>query len=148
MRIITPSIVRAELEELSEYPDPEGKAAKKALELISEGLIITEEVEAEKEAQELLSPHVDEGEASCFICCRERGTRNLIMDDVNAATELEEKALRSGIRQKISVAIITELMKKGEISSEKARLAVNKLVKTRDWRGGVLEALVKKYFLK
>lgn len=134
------------MEELSEYPDPEGKAAKKALELISEGLIITEEVETEEEVQELLSTHVDEGEASCFICCRERGTKNLIMDDVNAATELEGKALSSGIRQKISVAIISELMKKKDISKEEAKSAVNKLVKTRNWRGGVLEALVKEYF--
>ncbi|KXB00443.1 hypothetical protein AKJ42_00715 [candidate division MSBL1 archaeon SCGC-AAA261C02] len=136
------------MEELSEYPDPEGKAAKKALELISKELIITEEVKAEEEIQELLSPHVDEGEASCFICCRKRGTKNLIMDDVNAAAELEGKAISSGIRQKISVAMIAELMKEGEISRRKARSAVDKLMKTRDWRGGVLEALAKKYFSK
>lgn len=143
--VIIPSAVEHELREVSEYPDPEGKAAKEALNLISKGKITVVELEAEREVKEILSPHVDEGEASCFICCKETRTRNLVMDDIDAAFELEGKAISEGIRQKISVAAIVGLMRNKIISQEKAKLAINKLIETRDWKGGVLEVLAREY---
>ncbi len=66
----------------------------------------------------LLSSGVDKGKASCFVCCVENGIRNLIMDDVDAAYELEGRALASEIKLKISAAVIIELMRKGMISKK------------------------------
>lgn len=145
VEIFVPSVVVEELEEIGGYPDPEGKAAKDALGLVFKGKIHVEEIKAAKEVRETLSAHVDEGEASCFVYCKEKGIKNLVMDDIGAASELEGEALSEGISQKISVAVIVELLRGGEISPEKARLAIRGLMEERDWKGGVLEVLAEDY---
>ncbi|KXA96082.1 hypothetical protein AKJ37_06080 [candidate division MSBL1 archaeon SCGC-AAA259I09] len=144
IEIIVPSAVVEELREMSKISDREGEVAEDILALISKEKISVVEVDSEK-VRKITSSQVEKGEASCFVHCYEKGVRNLIMDDIEAASQLEGRTIKEGIRQKISVAVIIELMKKELITKEEAESAVEKLKKTRDWRGGVLEALADKY---
>lgn len=145
VEITIPKVVAGELEEISKFPDPKGKAAETILKLINERKISVVKVRARRKVDGLLSSGVDEGEASCFVCCVENGIENLIMDDVDAAYELEGRALASEIKLKISAAVIIELMRKETISKKRAASAIKKMVKLRGWEGGVLEVLAKKY---
>lgn len=148
IQITITSIIMEELKKMSKTSDREGKAAKEILELISEEKISVVEVNSKDKVQEITSPQVDEGEASCIVCCQEKEIKNLVMDDINAASKLEGRAISKGIQQKISVAIIIELMKKKIITKEKAISLINELKKSRDWKGGVLEVLADKYLKK
>lgn len=141
---VTPTVVK-ELRRMSKIPDREGDAAKGVLDLISDEKISVAEVESKDEAREITSSRVEKGEASCFVCCKEQKINNLIMDDIGAASRLEGRSIKNGIRQKISVAAIIELMRKDVITEERARTEIERLKKTRDWKGGVLEVLADKY---
>ncbi len=145
IQVSVPSVVVKELVEISKFSDPEGKAAENVLRLIKERRILVVKVRAKKRVSELLSSEVDEGEASCLVCCAENGIENLIMDDVDAAYELEGVALAGEIKLKISVAVIVELVRRKIISREKAASAIGKMVRIREWEGGVLEVLAKRY---
>lgn len=145
IEVVIPKVVVKELEEISKFSDPEGKAAKNILKLVDERRISVVKVRAKKKVDGLLSSEVDEGEASCLICCVEKGIENLIMDDADAAYELEGRALAAEIKLRISVAVIVELMRKKIISKKKAASAIKRMVKIREWEGGVLEVLAKKY---
>lgn len=141
---VTSAVVR-ELEDISKISDSEGKAAREILDLISSGEIQVEEIETENKVREITSTRVEEGEASCFVCCQEKKIKNLIMDDIEAASSLEGRAISNGIRQKISVAVVVDLMKQNIISEKSAEEAISKLKESRDWKGGVLEVLANKY---
>lgn len=145
VEITIPRVVAGELKEISKFSDPKGKAAENILKLIDERKISVVKVRARKKVDGLLSSEVDEGEASCFVCCVENGVETLIMDDVDAAYELEGRALASEIKLKISAAVIIELMRKGVISKKRAASGIKKMVKLREWEGGVLGVLAKKY---
>jgi predicted nucleic acid-binding protein len=143
--ITIPAVVAEELKEISKFSDPKGKAAENISKLIDERKISVVKIRARKKVDGLLSSDVDEGEASCFVCCVENGIENLVMDDVDAAYELEGRALASEIKLKISAAVIIELMRKKVISKKRSASAIKKMVKLRGWEGGVLEVLAKKY---
>jgi len=143
--ITIPKVVSSELGEISKFSDPKGKATENISKLINERKISVVKVRAKKKVGGLLSSDVDEGEASCLVCCVENGIGNLIMDDINAAYELEGMALASEVRLKISAAVTVELMRKRLISKERSASAIKKMVKLGEWEGGVLEVLAKKY---
>lgn len=145
VEVTIPGVVVEELEEISKFSDPEGKAAGTILKLVSERKIPVVKVRAKKKVDELLSSEVDEGEASCLVCCVERGIENLIMDDVDAAYALEGRALAGEIKLRISVAVIVELMRRKIISKKRAASAIRRMVKIREWEGGVLEVLAERY---
>lgn len=145
IEIMVTSAVVEELREMSKVSDREGEAAGKILELVSKEKISVAEIDSKERVQEVTSSRVDKGEATCFILCQEKEIKNLIMDDVEAASRLEGRAIREGIRQKISVAVIMELVERELITREEAKKSIEKLKNMRDWRGGVLEVLADKY---
>lgn len=145
VEITVPKVVVEELEEISKFSDPEGKAADSILKLINERKISVVEIRNMEKVNRLLSSGVDEGEASSLVCCVENDIKNLIMDDVDAAYELEGMALAGEIKLKISVAVVIELMSKKIISKKTAISGIKKMVKLREWEGGVLEVLAKRY---
>lgn len=145
VEITVPKVVVEELEEIGKFSDPEGKAADSVLKLANERKILAVEIRNVKEVNRLLSSDVDKGEASCLVCCVENGIKNLIMDDVDAAYELEGMSLAGEVKLKISVAMIVELMRKKIISKRTAASGIKKMVKLRGWEGGVLKVLATKY---
>ncbi|MBL7169802.1 MAG: hypothetical protein ISS48_02190 [Candidatus Aenigmarchaeota archaeon] len=145
IEITIPEAVKNELKELGRYQDKEGKSAKKTLSLINKGKIKAVKIRNQKKAKELLSKNVDYGESECFVCCIENDIKLLIMDDIGAAYELEGLAISKDIKMKISVAVLVELQREKIINKKQLSSYAKKLVKTREWEGGVLEILSKKY---
>ncbi len=144
LELITTDHVKKELEEISKYGDDVAEASERVLYLISEEMIIVKDI-SENSIEDFIGVKVDRGEASCFLCAKKHGVRNLIMKDVEAASQLEGKAIKEGIKQKISVAVIVELENRGLVSKDEAKEVVEQLIEIKDWRGSVLEVLAKKY---
>ncbi|MFP4050820.1 MAG: hypothetical protein ACLFVB_03675, partial [Thermoplasmata archaeon] len=146
IEMITTSQVVEELEDMQGFEDRLAEEAESILSYIDEERLNVVEISEEK-LDEVISRSVDKGEASCFICAKETKTKFLVMDDVEAASSLEAEAMREGIHQRISVAVIVELLQKGVISKRKVRKALDDLIEDRDWKGGVLELLAEEYFV-
>lgn len=140
IEMITTSQVVEELENIRKFEDRLAEKAESIISYIDEERLKVVDISEDK-LDEVISPNVDRGEASCFICSKESKTKFLVMDDVEAASSLEAEAMSEGIHQRISVAVIVELLQKGVISNKKARKALDDLIKDRDWKGGVLEVL-------
>ncbi len=145
LEITIPEVVKNELKELGKYQDKEGKSAKRILGLIKKGKIKVVKIKNRKKTEKLLSKNVDQGESECIICCIENEIKTLIMDDVSAAYELEGFAISKDIKLKISIAVLIELYREKMLNSKQLLSCVKKLIKTREWEGGVLEILAKKY---
>ena len=145
IEIVVPKTVVSELKEISKYSDKEGKSAKKVLKLVKNDRIKTVKVKGTKKVNSLLSSDVNRGEAECFVCCIEQKIKTLIMDDVDAAYKLEGLAIAENVKMKISVAVIVELMREKIITKKQAVSGIKRMIKTREWEGGVLEALGKRY---
>jgi len=64
---------------------------------------------------------------------------------VNAGYHLEGLAVSKDIKMRISVAVIIELLKQKIITKKKVVAYINKLIKIREWEGGALEMLAKRY---
>ncbi len=145
INIHVPSEVKSELLELNKYDDREGCAAEKILDLISRGAIKHVPVQNAAKVESLICADVQHGEAESFVLCMEKGMALLIIDDVDAAYALEGIARAHNITMRISVAVVIELFKKGEITLHQLKTAISTLVKQRRWEGGVLEVLAKRY---
>ena len=145
IEITIPGVVKSELKELGKYQDKEGKSATKVLKLINSRKINISKIKNRKKAKELLSKSVDYGESECIVCCSENNIKNLIMDDISAAYGLEGFAISRNIKMKISVAVLVELHRNKIIDDKQLSEYVKKLIKTREWEGGVLEILAKRY---
>jgi len=145
IEIVVPKAVVDELREINKYSDKEGKSAEEALKLVKNDRIKAVKVKGTKKINSLLSSDVNIGEAECFVCCLEEKIKTLIMDDVGAAYKLEGLAIAENIKMKISVAVLVELMKRKIITKKQAVSGIKNMVKTREWEGGVLEVLSKKY---
>jgi len=143
--ITAPSAVRNELTEIGKYKDLESKAAKKILEMMNRKSKEVIEIKNAKKMEDLLSKDVNRGEAECFRCCIESGSKMLIMDDIDAAYSLESLAIANGIKIKISVAVLVELYKQNKVSRQQLKGYIKKLIKIREWEGGALEALSNRY---
>ena len=145
IRVIIPKAVEKEINEISVYKDKEGKSANKILEFVTNGVIEVIEVANKNKVDNLLSKNIDFGEAECFIACNEQNADVLIMDDVDAAYSLEGLAIANRIKIKISVAVLIELYNEKIITKLELKSFVDSLIKIREWEGGVLEVLGRKY---
>ena len=67
------------------------------------------------------------------------------MDDVDAAYALAGKAQARGIRIRISIAVIMELLKKGSITRDRTRALIRTMLKRRRWESSILEVLAQTY---
>ncbi len=141
--IVLTQLVVEELKELKQYNDQVGRASEEVLHLTESGSINI--INISKDVEDIQSSSVDEGEASCFVLAKKNKIRNLVMDDIKAASTLEELAIKEGIRQRISVAVIKELLNEDIISKEEAKRVVKEMIKDRGWKGGVLEVLAEEY---
>ncbi len=138
---VIPKAVVAELEELGEFDDNVGLAAKRARELIRNKRPVIKAVEPQKP----IPSQVGLGEAAAFSLCLKEGIPLFVCDDVKAGYRLDGLARVHGVRIVIGAAVIVELVKRGIWTKEKAREAIAKMVDKRDWKGGVLEYLSKQY---
>ncbi len=145
--VITTSNVIDELGNMRKFEDRLAGRAKNVVKHMDEERLEVVDVTEEKVDRMISeSKSVDKGEASCFICAKGFKIGNLVMDDVGAASSLEGESMREVIHQRISAAVIVELMKKEVISKERAREGIDSLIEDRDWKGGVLEVLVEEHF--
>lgn len=141
LEIRIPGQVEEELEKISKYDDREGKAAEKLLETDID-------ISRVKAAERYLDKDVDEGEAACFALCKERGIKTFLIDDIDAAYSLSPLASRESIKLRMSFAVVSELLKRGEIGKEGAKEKVKEMVEIRNWGGSALEYLAEKWFNK
>ncbi len=142
--MVTTQFVKGELEEIKQYDDPVAQAAEEILRIIYSGDIETLDVQ-NKDAKEMQTSYIDQGEASCFVLAKDLNIKTLVMDDVKAASALEGLAIKEGIDQRISVAVIIELLNKSVISEGKAKTCIKDMITDRGWKGGVLEILAERY---
>jgi len=138
-----PKAVVDEINELAKYKDRERKSAENVLKLIEKGGIKTIGIKNQEHAENLLSRNVNRGEAECFVSCSENNIKKLIMDDVDAGYSLEGQAIANKIEIKISLAVLMELYFQNRIDKEELKKLVEKLIKAREWEGGVLKVLSK-----
>ncbi len=138
------STVEEELKEIASYKDEKSRSAKKVLKLVHEGKIKCVHTEY-KAFSKYISRSVDAGEASCLALCISDAIPFLITDDADAAYYLGRTAMQKGIKIRICVAVLMELIKAGIITKPEAKEKMWTLIKQRGWEGGVLEVLIKKY---
>ena len=138
------SIVLKELKEIAGYDDEKSDTAKRIMELVKDGKIKCFHIKDEQ-FSEYISINVDAGEASCLALCISETVQFLITDDADAAYSLGRIAMQRGIKIRICVAVLMELVKAGIITGSDAKEKMNKLIQQRGWEGGVLEVLVRKY---
>lgn len=156
IKIIIPSTVRSELNEISLHDDRKGvgrkkqslsQHAKNAISLTHKEIGVVG-VNDSKMVEGLLSKDVNRGEAECFVCCIENKIKILVMDDIDAAYRLEGHAIANGIKIRTSVAVLVHLRRQGVISQSELEKYVRELIKTRGWEGGALEILAGRYIGK
>ena len=145
LEVCTTKEIEVELKELGKYADQEGKAAATLLNTINSRRIRVINVRRQHKIEELITADINHGEASCFIACLEHGISTILIDDANAIHSLENIAEAKKIKLKLSVAVLVELLNKGVITKNKAKLAIRKMIETRGWEGGALEVLIKKH---
>lgn len=138
------SIVEEELKEIATFDDEKSHTAKRILKLIQDRKIKCFKVKDEAFSK-YLSRGVDAGEASCLALCVSNNIPFLITDDVDAVYHLGRTGMQKGIKIRICVAVLMELIKSDKISKSEAKEKLYGLIKKRGWEGGVLEVLVKKY---
>lgn len=143
-----PKMVNRELQEIGNYRDIEGKAAKKALVLIKANKIQLKAIKNNKGAGSLVDKNTDLGEAECLVLAEKEKIPVILMDDVNAAYALNGLAKAKNITIKISAAAIVELIKTGKLSKRQGIEALRKMIKNRRWEKSVLEYLIQKYLGK
>ncbi len=137
-----------ELEEMAEFKDHYGLAAKQALKLIKENKIKLEKTIDTKKAENLVDKNIDAGEAACFVLALEKNIPAILMDDINAAYALSGFARANNISLKISAAAIIELVKANKIEKTQAIKALEKMIKNRGWEKSILQYLIEKYMKK
>ncbi|MCZ7398596.1 MAG: hypothetical protein O8C62_02770 [Candidatus Methanoperedens sp.] len=138
------NIVEEELKEIAGFSDEKSRIAKKILKFVYNGKISCIHVKNGLFSR-YISKNVDAGEASCLALCIMKKIPFLITDDADAAYSLGKIAMQKGIKIRICVAIIIELIKSNRISKSEAKSKIEELIKKRSWEGGVLEVLTKKY---
>ena len=138
------SIVEEELKEIASFNDEKSIIAKRILILVRDGKIKSIQVKNGSFSR-YISRNVDAGEASCLALCILKKIPFLITDDADAAYSLGRIAMQKGIKIRICVAILMELIKYSRISKSEAKGKIEGLIKKRSWEGGVLEVLVKRY---
>lgn len=143
--VIISETVKDEITEISKYKDVEGRSAKNVINLINVGSIKVIKIKNRKNVENLLSRNANKGEAECFVCCLENKISQLIMDDIDAAYSLEGFAIANKTDIKISIAVLMELYFQKMIAKKELKMFIKKLVKLREWEGGALEILSKKY---
>lgn len=148
MEIYIPNEVKIELTELNKYHDLVGFAAKRVLNFISKNKIYLSKLENKGKIESVISSDIQHGEAACFLLCLENRISVLVMDDIDASYALERLAKINKIKLKISIAVIVELYKKEQITRDQLKNLIDKLVKQRGWRGGILKVLANEYLDK
>lgn len=141
------SVVEAELKEISSFSDEKSRIAKSILKYVHDGKIKYIRIK-NSSFSSYISRNVDAGEASCLALCILKKISFLITDDADAAYSLGRIAMQKGIKIRICVAVLMELVKANKISKSEAKRKIEKLIKKRSWEGGVLEVLAKKYLEK
>ncbi len=145
--VYIPSIVEEELNEIASFNDEKSNIAKRILKFVRDGKIKSIHVKNGSFSR-YISRNVDAGEASCLALCILKKIPFLITDDADAAYSLGRIAMAKGIKIRICVAILMELMKSNIVSKPEAKDKIEELIKKRSWEGGVLEVLVKRYMVE
>ena len=143
-----PNKVKVELEEMSEFKDPEGNSTKQILSLIKENKIQLVAVKQKEKARQLVDKNIDFGEAECFILAKEKQVNTILMDDVNAAYSLSGFAKSKNISIKISVSAIVELIKTKKLSKNHGVKSMKKMIQYRQWEREVMKQLIDKHIKK
>lgn len=138
------NVVEEELKEISSFSDEKSRIAKSILKHIQDRKIQCIRIKSSSFSN-YISRNVDAGEASCLALCILKKIPCLITDDADAAYSLGRIAMQKGIKIRICVAVLMELVKSNKISKSEAKEKLEKLIKKRSWEGGVLEVLAKKY---
>lgn len=138
------NIVENELKEIASFKDEKSKIARRILKHVQKGNIKSFEVKEEVFSKHI-SRNVDLGEASCLALCILKKIPFLITDDADAAYYLGGIAMQNGIKLRICVAVLMELIKSNKIGREEGKIKLEDLIKKRGWEGGVLEVLVRRY---
>lgn len=138
------NIVLKELKEIAGFNDEKADIAKRILKLVKSKKVECFHIKNESFSK-YISRNVDAGEASCLALCISEKIQFLITDDVDSAYSLGIIAMQKGIKIRICIAVLVELIEKEIITRSNAKEKIEKLVEQRGWEGGVLEVLVKRY---
>jgi len=144
-KIIIPSMVKTEVEEMASYDDKDGMAAKAILDLNAKGKIDMIPVKNIARIEALISENtrIDMGEAEALILAEELSIPILITDDFRSIPQLKNASDRVEIH--LSVYLITRLVLENVISKERALNALDTISKERTWIGAAIYKRAMKY---
>ena len=144
-RIMIPSKVHSELNDISKFKDVHGKAAIETIRLISKGDIEVGNVKMAKKVDELYSGYsrIDEGEAEALILDQENSIPILITDDFRSLPDL--KKVSGKVEIHLSIYLLARLILENLITIAEAQDALDKISKGRTWESAAIYQFAIRY---
>lgn len=130
--VVISNHVRDELQTMSRFEDPDGRAAAHVLDQLK--LLEVRDVE-QTEVDAILTSKVQEGEASCIVLAQNPDVDAVISDDVEAMHQMRAYARRHGFDLGLGAVVVHALVKRGRLSREDARQRLDQIAAQRDWMG-------------
>lgn len=136
--IYTTGSVDEELNEIAGFRDEKSGIAKKILTHISDGKIKRINIKGDSYQKNAFMNQ-------CLSLCISAKIPVLLTDDADAAYLFGRVAAQKGIKLRMCVALLVELIKAGKTSPQAAKEKLEELIKKRSWEGGILEVLSRRY---
>lgn len=135
-----PNEVLSELEEIAEFEDVHGKAAKRVLKLVEEKKLSVEEAKTREDA----SAFVDRGEAAALALAIKIHADYLVVDDCESLWYLA-KYFKKVV---FSVFVVRYLYNTGALTEKQAWAHVERMKEARTWGENTIYKIAKKLWKK
>lgn len=136
--IYTTGSVNQELKEIAGFRDEKSNVSRKILSHINDGKIRCIDIRGEAYPK-------NASVGQCLSLCISAKIPFLLTDDADAAYFLGRTAAQKGIKLRMCVSVIVELINTRKISPMIAKEKLEELIKKRSWEGGILEVLTRRY---
>jgi predicted nucleic acid-binding protein len=135
--VVTTQAVWAELEATAEYDDVHGQGAAEVVSLQDRVTVL------DVDGAAYVTSRIDAGEASCVAAVDETEAAFLITDDYRALPELQ---VLVEAEVALSPIVLRALVKRGVLTEEEARGAVDVIAEQRDWLGAPINRYARQLF--
>ncbi|WP_224333789.1 hypothetical protein [Haloprofundus halobius] len=135
--VVATHVVIDELEVTADYDDEHGRGASTVLDQLEriDSLDIT--------GEKFVTSRIDDGEASCVAAMREIDAAFLITDDYRALPELQHLI---DAEVALSPVVLRALVKRGALSEDTAKSALETIAEQRDWLGAPIYRYARQLF--
>jgi len=135
--VATTQAVWGKLEATAEYDDVHGQGAAEVVSLQDRVTVL------EVDGAAYVTSRIDEDEGSCVAAVDGTEAAFLITDDYRALPELQ---VLVGAEVALSAIVLRALVKRGALTEEEARVAVDVIAEQRDWLGAPINRYARQLF--